>query len=76
MMSITWKFIAVLGVAGVIALAVTPADARSARSTRSTVGNPAFYNAPQPFRRAFAYAPRGGVNLRDGRMGANWNPNQ
>jgi hypothetical protein len=52
---------------------VTPADARS---TRSTVGNPAFYNAPQPFRRAFAYAPRGGVNLRDGRMGANWNPNQ
>jgi hypothetical protein len=75
MMSITWKFIAVVGVAGVIALAVAPADARSARNTRSTVSNQAFYNAPPFFRRSFAYA-RSGVNFRDGRMGANWNPNQ
>jgi hypothetical protein len=75
MMSITWKVIAVVGVAGVIALAATPADARSARSARSTVSNQAFYYAPPFFRRSFAYA-RGGVNFRDGRMGANWNRNQ
>ena len=76
MISIAWKFIAVIGVAGVIALAVTPADARSARSARSTVSNQAFYNVPQSFRRSFGYAGRSGVNVRDGRNGANWNRNQ
>ena len=76
MMSITWNVIAVVGVAGVIALAATAADARSARSARSTVSNQAFYSAPPFFRRSYAYAPRGGVSFRDGRMGANWNPNQ
>lgn len=79
MTGIAWKCVALLGVAGVIALAVTPADARSARSTRSTVSNQAFQSAPQSARRSFNYAApvsRGGVNFRDGRSGANWNPNQ
>jgi hypothetical protein len=79
MTSIAWKLIAVLSVAGAVTLAMMPAEARSARTTRSTFGNQGVYFAPPSFRRSFNYAgsfSRGGVNLREGRNGANWNRNQ
>jgi hypothetical protein len=74
MTSIAWKLIAVLSVAGAVTLATMPAEARSARTTRSTFSNQGVYFAPPSFRRSFNYAGR--VNLRDGRNGANWNRNQ
>jgi hypothetical protein len=79
MISITWKFAAALSVAGAIALAATPADARSARTTRSTVSNQAMNAPPPSFRRSQNYysggMASGGINFGDGRMGANYNPN-
>jgi hypothetical protein len=77
MTSITWKFAAALSVAGAIALAATPADARSARTTRSAVSNQAINAPPPSFRRSQNYysGMSSGINFGDGRMGANYNPN-
>ena len=78
MTSITWTFAAALSVAGAIALAAVPADARSARTTRSTVSNQAINAPPPSFRRSQNYysgIASGGINFGDGRMGANYNPN-
>jgi hypothetical protein len=79
MTSIAWKFVAALSVAGVFALAATPADARRARTTRSTVSSQAV-QAPSPsFRRSYnrlGGRSGGGINFNDGRMGANYRPGQ
>ncbi len=75
-----------LGVAGAIALSMSAAEARTKRkpahaqaNVQSNVG--AGINAKQPFLgRSFNYAPPvttgGGINYNDGRLGANYNPNQ
>ena len=78
MTSITWKFAAALSVAGAIALAATPADAKSARTKRSTVSNQTIIAPPPSFRGSQNYyggMSSGGINFSDGRMGANYNPN-
>lgn len=82
MISTKSKLAMALGVVGAIALSVPSAEARTKRSpaknVESTVtGAP---NAFQPSYRGsynFEASPAiGGINFRDGRNGANYNPNQ
>jgi hypothetical protein len=81
MTSIAWKFVAALSVAGLFALAATPADARRARTARSTVSSQAVH-APSPsFRGSYnrfggMSGGGGGINFNDGRLGANYRPGQ
>jgi hypothetical protein len=78
------KIALALGVVGALVVSVASADARTVRKHRVNrdVLNSQNYqpNATQPaFRRSFNFlAPQsgGGINYRDGRNGANWNPNQ
>jgi hypothetical protein len=79
MASIIWKFAVVCSVAATFALFMTPADAKSTRNTRGGVSKQPVYVQPPSFGRSYNYyggGPRGGVNFGDGRMGANYNPNQ
>ena len=84
MISTKSKLALALGVAGAIALSMSAAEARTKRkpaqaqtNVQSNVGG---VNANQPFLgRSFNYDPgvtSGGINFRDGRNGANYNPNQ
>jgi hypothetical protein len=85
MISTKSKLALALGVAGAIALSMSAAEAASTKrkpvqaqtNVQSNVGG---VNANQPFLgRSFNYDPgvtSGGINFRDGRNGANYNPNQ
>lgn len=81
MISMKSKFAIALGVVGAIALAVPSAEARTKR-VQPKAQNTAVSGASvgqQSFGRAFNYsAPAAGnsINFRDGRGGANYNPNQ
>ena len=87
MISTKSKLAVALGIAGAIALSVSSAEARTKHrsakaraSVQDTVGG---VNVTRPsLGRSYNYAPGlaigggGGINYRDGRNGANWNPNQ
>ena len=85
MISNTSKLALALGVAGAIALSISTAEARTKRTSakaqanvESNVGSRANINQPS-VGRSFNYDPglsSGGINFRDGRNGANYNPNQ
>ncbi len=85
MISTKSKLALALGVAGAIALSMSAAEARTKRSSaqaqtnaQSNVVSGANVNQPV-FGRSFNYEPGlagGGINFRDGRNGANYNPNQ
>ena len=78
------KIALALGVAGALVVSVASADARTVRKERVNrdVLNSQNYQpgvARPAFGRSFNYlAPQsgGGINFRDGRNGANYNPNQ
>ena len=85
MISTKSKLALALGVVGAIALSVPSAEARTKRSpaknVESTVtgvaGAPSAF--PQSYRGSYnleASPASGGINFRDGRNGANYNPNQ
>lgn len=84
MISTKSKLAMALGVVGAIALAVPSAEARTKRSAaknvESTVTGVAGAPAFQPsYRGSYNYEASpiiGGINFRDGRNGANYNPNQ
>jgi hypothetical protein len=74
---IAWTFALALG--ATLALSAQPADAAKSGKKQATARSaPAYVTAPSSFRGAYGYAPRGGggINFSDGRMGANYNPNQ
>lgn len=72
------KLVALLGVMGAVAITASAAEAQSSRTkpVKRTVTNS--YVQQPSFRGSYNYAPPrgGGVNFGDGRMGANYNPNQ
>lgn len=85
MISTKSKLAMALGVVGAIALSVPSAEARTKRSNakdvQSTVTGVA--GAPSGFQPSYrgsynfeASPISGGINFRDGRNGANYNPNQ
>ena len=75
MFSINWKLAAALSFVCTVALSATAAEAQSARkkpvnrsaATSTQYSASAYYAAP---------VRSGGINFGDGRMGANYNPNQ
>ena len=75
MSKIAWTFALVLGVA--LVLSASPADAQKRKKQQSARSSQVYLPTPS-FRGAYNYAPRGGggINFNDGRMGANYNPNQ
>lgn len=82
MISTKSKLALALGIAGAIALSMSAAEARTkrgpAKNVQTTVTRAANVNQPA-YRGSFNYeaAPTGGgINFRDGRGGANYNPNQ
>jgi hypothetical protein len=78
------KLAVALGVAGAIALSMSSAEARTkhrAARAQATVQDTLVggVNVQPSFGRAYNYEPGfagGGINFRDGRGGANYNPNQ
>jgi hypothetical protein len=85
MISTKSKLAVALGVAGAIALSMSTAEARTKQSSAkaraavqdTVVTRPAVNQ--RSFERSFNYDPgfaSGGINFRDGRGGANYNPNQ
>jgi hypothetical protein len=85
MISTKSKLALTLGVAGAIALSMSAAEARTKRkpahaqaNVQSNVGGGVTTNQ-RIFGRSFNYAPAvsgGAINYNDGRLGANYNPNQ
>lgn len=90
MISTTSKLALALGVAGAIALTMSTAEARTKRNApkAQTSAQGQVVNGPsasQPFssqrsyRGSYGYLPApagGGINFKDGRAGANYDPNQ
>ncbi len=82
MISTKSKLAVALGVVGAIALSVPSADARTkrtaAKNVQSTVTSAASTFQPS-YRGSYNFEASplsGGINFRDGRNGANYNPNQ
>lgn len=78
MRSTNWKLAVILGFAGSIALSASAAEAQTARkkpANRSVASSQYAYPSSA---RAFYGAPvhSGGIVFGEGRMGANYNPNQ
>ncbi len=85
MISTKSKLALALGVAGAIALSMSAAEARTkrkpAQAQTNAQSNVVSGATPisRSFGRSFNYDPglaSGGINFRDGRNGANYNPNQ
>ncbi len=76
------KLAVAVGVAGAIVLSMSAAEARTKQGpkARANAQETVTGSVNQPsFGRSFNYDPSvtsGGVNFRDGRNGANYNPNQ
>jgi hypothetical protein len=82
MINSTWKLATVLGVVGAISFSAASAEARTKRKVSNTQGAVATAPATVPQRSLrgsfnFAAPPAGNyINYGDGRLGANYNPNQ